>query len=127
MVLCVPKLQKKRVLEKSKEKKMSLKDKFKKASKEVKERVEYIRGDKGILEQKYQETKKISPEDKLGEFRRIAVLGGIDLAWFLFCLGKQLTYSTVLVSQTPNLCPRLPFPFHNYEFAFKVCEPVFLP
>ena len=88
MVLCVPKLQKKRVLEKSKEKKMSLKDKFKKASKEVKERVEYIRGDKGILEQKYQETKKISPEDKLGEFRRIAVLGGIDLAWFLFCLGK---------------------------------------
>lgn len=67
---------------------MSLKDKFKKASKEVKERVEYIRGDKGILEQKYQETKKISPEDKLGEFRRIAVLGGIDLAWFLFCLGK---------------------------------------
>lgn len=67
---------------------MSLKDKFKKASKEVSERLEYIRGDKGILEQKYQETKKISPEDKLGEFRRIAVLGGIDLAWFLFCLGK---------------------------------------
>ena len=67
---------------------MSLKDKFKKASKGVSERLEYIRGDKGILEQKYQETKKISPEDKLGEFRRIAVLGGIDLAWFLFCLGK---------------------------------------
>ena len=67
---------------------MSLKEGFKKASKEVSGRLDYMRGDKGILEKKYQQTKKYIPEGGIGEIRRIATLGGIDLAWFLFCLGK---------------------------------------
>lgn len=67
---------------------MSIKEKFKKASKEISGRVEYMRGDKGILEDKYQDLKGSMPKDAWGEFTRIAGLAGIDLAWFLFCLSK---------------------------------------
>ena len=39
---------------------MSLKEGFKKASKEVSGRLDYMRGDKGILEKKYQQILQMS-------------------------------------------------------------------
>ena len=67
---------------------MSLIDSFKKFASEISARRKYLTGDKGILENKYKEIKEWQPEDKVGKIRRTAKLGGIDLIWFLFCLGK---------------------------------------
>ena len=67
---------------------MSLKDKFRKITSEISARHDYMRGDKGVLEQKYRKLKRKNPDDNFGKMIRAVGLGTIDLAWFLFCLGK---------------------------------------
>ncbi len=67
---------------------MSLLDEVKKIASKLKSRHEYLHGDKGKLEPVYQKIKQWKPEKDVHEVSRTAGLLGIDLAWFLFCLGK---------------------------------------
>ena len=67
---------------------MSLKDSLKKISREISERYDFLRGDKGKIEDVHKQLKQWQPDGKGGKIARIAGIGGIDLAWFLFCLGK---------------------------------------
>nr|MBQ0091354.1 tetratricopeptide repeat protein [Candidatus Enterousia merdequi] len=63
-------------------------DKIKQFSKKFSSRISYIRGDKGVLESRYNDLKNKHPNDVSGKISRIAQIGIIDLSWFLFCLGK---------------------------------------
>ena len=67
---------------------MSLLDDLKKFSAEISARRKFVHGDKGKLEKTYKSLKDWEPEKGVGKAGRIAGLGSIDLAWFLFCLGK---------------------------------------
>ena len=67
---------------------MSIKSGFKKFFAEMSARHKYVFGDKGLLEQPYKSLKKKSPKKTMDKIGRIAGLGGVDLIWFLFCLGK---------------------------------------
>lgn len=63
-------------------------DDLRKVADEISSRFKYMRGDKGKLEDKYQNLKQWQPGERGGKVARVAGLAGIDLAWFLFCLGK---------------------------------------
>ena len=67
---------------------MSLKDTFQNVVSEFRARYDTLRGKKDFMEETYQKIKKSTPDNKIGEFRRTAGIGGINLAWFLFLLGK---------------------------------------
>lgn len=67
---------------------MSLLDEARKIASKFKSRHEYLHGDKGKLEPVYQKLKKWTPKKDIYEAGKTAGLLGIDLVWFLFCLGK---------------------------------------
>ena len=67
---------------------MSWQDALKKITSKFYERRKYMRGNKGGMEEKYQELKSSRPNTKKGKISRKAGLVGIDIAWFLFCIGK---------------------------------------
>ena len=60
----------------------------KKVISEISARSKYVRGKKGKLEKPYRKLKSKQPKGKAGKVARVAGLAGIDLSWFLFCLGK---------------------------------------
>ena len=67
---------------------MSFKEEFDRIISKFKARHKYLRGDMGVLEKPHKKLKNLDPENGWEKVGRIVGLGGIDIVWFLFCLGK---------------------------------------
>ena len=67
---------------------MSWRESIKKITSKISGRYKYVSGKKGKIEKQYQQLKQWRPNSAPGEIARIVGLTGVDLSWFLFCLGK---------------------------------------
>ena len=67
---------------------MSFMDEIRVFADKLKLRHDYFHGAKGRLEKPYQKIKNWRPENDAYEIGRTVSLIGVDLAWFLFCVGK---------------------------------------
>lgn len=63
-------------------------DTIKKIISEISSRHKFVHGKKGNLENWHKQLQNWKPDGTLGKTGRVVGLGGIDLSWLLFCLGK---------------------------------------